>query len=144
MSKQSALSLSRLESEIMNAVWNADPEPASVRDVLDEINSHRKKKLAYNTVQTVMTILKEKKAIRQVDGSGRAHYFRPCYSRENASRHIWSDLAKRLFSGSVKPMIHQMIDDPSLSPEDLSQLRSWVDEKLRDQPPGKNQATEPQ
>ena len=139
MTKNSSFSLTKLEGEVMSAVWDAQPDPVCVRDVVESLNSARsktrRKKLAYNTVQTVLTLLKQKKVVRQVQGRGRAHYFIPCLSRIEASRHILSDLSNRVFGGQLKPLIHQMIDGAELTAEELAELRQWVDAKLKDAKP---------
>lgn len=136
MAGKASPSLTRLESEVMAVIWDAQPEPVCVRDVVEGLNQargrRRSKQLAYNTVQTVMTLLKQKKAIRQVRGSGRAHYFAPIVSRDDASRRVLRELSQRVFGGEVKPLIHQMIDDAGLSTAELADLRKWVDEKLKD------------
>ncbi len=125
--------LTRLEEEVMRAIWDAQPGPVCVRDVLDSINASRDKPLAYNTVQTVFTLLREKQAIKLANQQGRAHYFVPTYSRAQAAGRTLTELARRMFGGRLKPLLHQMIDDPQLSAEDLQELRAWVDEKLRDE-----------
>lgn len=136
MAKKGPESLTKLESEVMAVVWDSAPDSVSVRDVVDGLNAtrgrRRLKKLAYNTVQTVITLLKQKKAVRQVKGKGRAHYFQAAISRDAASRHVLSELSQRIFGGQVKPLIHQMIDDAALSAEELAELKKWVDAKLKD------------
>ena len=127
--------LTPLEEEVMQAIWDCMPGPVCVRDVLDRVNSGRAKPLAYNTIQTVFVILRDKKAIKQAKKQGRAHYFQPTYSREQATRRSLIELAQRMFGGRVKPLLHQMIDDAQLSTEDLQQLRQWADEKLKDKKP---------
>lgn len=136
MVKKTASSLTGLESEIMAVVWDAQPEAVCVRDVVEGLNhsraKRRQKKLAYNTVQTVMILLKQKKAVKQVKSRGRAHYFQAAISRDDASRRVLSELSQKVFGGEVKPLILQMIDDADFSSDDLSELRKWVDAKLKD------------
>ena len=136
MSKKIAQSLTKLESEVMAVVWDSQPDPVCVRDVVEGLNESRAKrrgkKLAYNTVQTVMTLLKQKKAVRQVKGKGRAHYFEALVSRDDASRRVLSELSERVFGGEVKPLIHQLIGDANLSTDELAELKKWVDTKLKD------------
>lgn len=124
--------LTRLEGEVMGAIWEFAPEAVCVRDVLEHLNARRHKKLAYNTVQTVFTLLKEKSAIKRAKSQGRAHMFKPTYTREAASKNSMLDLAKRMFGGEVKPMLFEMIEQADLSPDDLQELRSWVDTQLED------------
>jgi predicted transcriptional regulator len=116
----------------MRAVWDAGPAPTRVRDVLERLNARRTRKLAYNTVQTMLTILKDKRVVQLAPGAGRAHYYRARVSRAEVSRDMVGDLAQRLFNGRVQPLLQQLIDDADLSPEALAALRDWVDEKLRD------------
>ena len=116
----------------MRAVWAGEPGPVRVREVLDDLNRRRRKPLAYNTVQTVLTILKDKGAVRVVDGPGRAHHYRARITRAEASRRMVDELIDRLFDGRVHPLLQQLIDDPKLTPADLKELRDWVEAKLRD------------
>lgn len=132
MARRRKLSLTRLEAEIMRVVWDAAPQPVRVRDVLDRLNEGRSRALAYNTVQTVMTILRAKGALDLVRGGGRAHRYRARCSRDEISRHMAADLAERLFDGHVQPLLLQLIDQADLKPDELKSLRKWVDARLRD------------
>ena len=136
MAKKKAANLTRLESEIMAVAWEYQPDSVCVRDIVDAINQQRaqarEKQLAYNTVQTIVTILKQKKMLRLVDGPGRAHRFVPTVSRGEATQSILADLSKRVFGGQLQPMIHQLIDDANLTTDELAELKKWVDSKLRD------------
>jgi predicted transcriptional regulator len=60
--KKTSGGLAPLESEVMDAVWQAG-SPASVRLVLDVLNSHRDSPLAYTTVMTVMNRLVTKNVL---------------------------------------------------------------------------------
>ena len=130
--KQAAPDFTPLESEIMGVIWEADPQSVSVREVLECVNAARDKQLAYNTVQTVFHLLRQKEAIQQVASTGRAHRFVANCSRRTAISQMLAELARRVFSGRLQPLIHQLIDDADLSPDELQQLRSWVDAKLKD------------
>ncbi len=125
------VSLTRLEGEIMQAVWDADG-PVAVRDVVEAVNAGRPRPLAYNTIQTMLTILRDKGVVTVVKSSGRAHLFRPKVTREAASQHMVTDLVDRLFQGRVQPLLQQMIDQADLTPDELHELRAWVDAKLQD------------
>jgi predicted transcriptional regulator len=54
--KKGSAELAPLESEVMEAIWQADA-PVSVRHVLDVLNARRSEPLAYTTVMTVMNRL---------------------------------------------------------------------------------------
>jgi predicted transcriptional regulator len=68
--------LTPLELEIMRVVWDAAPEAVTAREVVDRLNAVRSKALAYNTVQTMLTILREKGVLASRPGKGRAHLHR--------------------------------------------------------------------
>jgi predicted transcriptional regulator len=54
--KKGSAELAPLESEVMEAIWQAEV-PVSVRRVLDVLNTRRSEPLAYTTVMTVMNRL---------------------------------------------------------------------------------------
>src|SRR5215510_3482690 len=79
----------------MRAVWDAQPRAVRVRDVLEAVNARRRAPLAYNTVQTMLTILRDKGVVQVTapgnaeGGGGAAHTIAP---RSRAMRHrvTWS------------------------------------------------------
>lgn len=132
MSRQKAVSLTKLESDVMKVIWDSGEGSVSVREIVELLNQNRKKKLAYNTIQTIVTILKEKTILKQVASSGRAHRFQSTISRVDAGRHLVGDVAQRLFGGQLQPLIHRLIDDAKLTSDELAELRELVDSKLED------------
>lgn len=70
--------LGELEAEIMDRLWRWD-RPATVRDVVDDIN--RTRTVAYTTVMTVADILHRKGLLRR-QKNGRAWVYEPAHSRE--------------------------------------------------------------
>jgi BlaI family penicillinase repressor len=131
MARAHPISLTKLEGEVMLAVWDLDA-PVRVRDVANALNARRETALAYTTVQTMLTILKDKGIVEQVEGPGRAHLYRALVSREQASRHMVRDLADRLFGGQMQPLLLRLIGQARLKPAELRELRDWVDARLRD------------
>lgn len=127
------MALSKLESEIMRAVWHFGDRPVRVREVVDRINARRDESLGYTTVQKVMTILRDKGALEVVDSSDRAHLYRATLSRRDAMRDLLHDLGERVFGGATAPLLTQLIEDAGLSEDELAELRTWIDERLRDE-----------
>lgn len=132
MPKRRDISLTKLESEVMSAVWDLG-ETVRVREVADAVNDRRTPQLAYTTIQSVLMILKAKGAISQVKGEGRAHAFRARVSRDQASQSMVMELADRLFGGRVEPLLMQLIGKAKLKPEELTELRAWADAQLRNE-----------
>lgn len=127
-----ALVLTNLELDVMQAVWAGGGEPVTVREVFETLNANRRKKLAYNTVQTMLTILKEKGAVRVKSGGGRAHLYLARRSRDEVTTSMVDDLVDRLFDGHVQPLLVHLVEDATMSRDELQRLRSWIDGKLVD------------
>jgi predicted transcriptional regulator len=71
--KKASSGFAPLESEVMDAVWQAG-EPVAVRGVLNTLNARRKEPLAYTTVMTVMNRLVAKKALTR-EGERRSYVY---------------------------------------------------------------------
>jgi predicted transcriptional regulator len=71
--KKGSAELAPLESEVMEAVWQAE-EPVSVRRVLDALNTRRSEPLAYTTVMTVMNRLVAKNVLSR-QGERRSYVY---------------------------------------------------------------------
>ena len=131
--KLKPLLLTNLELAVMRVVWGADAQALTVREVTERLNEGRKKPLAYNTVQTMLTILKEKGAVRSRPGTGRAHLYVARRSRDEVSTSMIGDLVDRLFDGEVAPLFIHLMEDESVSRGELEALRSWIDSRLVDE-----------
>jgi len=134
MAKKKEPPLTRLELEVVQALWSAPDEPLTVRDVLDRLNRSRKKPLAYTTVQTILTILKNKGVVRSQAGAGRAHTFRVRPSREEITTSMVRDLLQRLFGGRARPLLQHLVQHEQLSPAEIQELREWIEGRFDDNP----------
>lgn len=79
--------LGELEAEIMDRVWLWE-RPASVREIVDDIN--RVRKVAYTTVMTVADILYRKGWLSR-EKSGRAWMYQAVRSREEYTAALMQD-----------------------------------------------------
>jgi predicted transcriptional regulator len=79
--------LGELEAEIMDRLWTWD-RPATVREVVDDINKHRP--IAYSTVMTVTNILHGKGWLIR-SKQGRAWLYTPVRSREAYAAALMED-----------------------------------------------------
>ncbi len=129
--------LTRLELEVMRPFWDGDAAlELTVRDAVDRINGGRRKPLAYNTVQTVLQILRDKGVVRTRAGLGRAHLWQPRVSREQVTTSMVGELLERLFDGQVEPLLLNLVERESLSRPELERLRRLINVRLDDGPPG--------
>jgi predicted transcriptional regulator len=117
VARQPAINLSRFELEIMEILWKLGE--ASVREVQDAI--HERRRPAYTTVQTILSRLEEKKAVRRTRKIGNALLFEPLIAREPVYRRIIDDFLG-LFGGSAQPLVARMMESGQLTLEDLKAL----------------------
>jgi BlaI family penicillinase repressor len=139
MAKEKAkVVLTRLELEVMRAVWEAaasGSEP-TVREVVARLNEGRVRPLAYNTAQTVLNILRDKGVVRVRPGPGRAFVYVPKTTREHVTTSMVAELVDRLFDGRVQPLLLNLVGREELSRGELEGLRKLIDERLDDREAG--------
>lgn len=134
--------LTKLELEVLRTFWAGDSAPElTVRDVVDRVNVGRRKPLAYNTVQTVLNILRDKSVVKTRAGSGRAHLYQPRVSQEQVTTSMVGELVERLFDGRVQPLLLNLMEREELSRAELEKLRHLIDERLDDAPPAGGDAS---
>jgi BlaI family penicillinase repressor len=116
--------VSDAELEVLKVLWAKGP--GTVRDVEAGLKRGRRK-LAYNTVLTLLARLRDKGYVRQ-DRSGTAHVFRSIVSRDQLISHGLAALADRVCDGTSSPLVHALVKGQQLSPEEIADLRRLLDD----------------
>ena len=124
--------LTDLELQIMQVVWDAVPEPRTVRAVVEELE-RRGRPLAYTTVQTMLNILHKKGVLERRPGSGRANEYRPRVSRGEAMTSMTRDLVERMFGGRAQPLVAHLLESEQVSREELETLKRLIETQLHDE-----------
>ena len=117
--------LSGAEWELMNVVWQTD-QPITVRQVLDTAYPRGEK--AYTTVQTLMNILVDKGFLVRRK-AGRANHYLPSVPREDIVGGSLSQVAQRMFAGSLGAMASFLVSGGKLKPEEIRELKALLDEQ---------------
>ena len=118
--------LTPLETLIMNELW--DDSPAAVKQVQERLQAI--KPMAYSTVLTMMRILREKGFLRS-ERQGKADLYSPTISREDAGRRSLGEVIESFFSGSAEALVRQLLNNQSLSDEELKSIRSELNKTLK-------------
>jgi BlaI family penicillinase repressor len=113
--------LSRLELQIMEALWTRGP--SSVREVQEAFPE--KDRPAYTTVQTMVYRLEGKKAVRRVKKIGNAHIFEAAISRTSAQRRLVEEILS-LFGGRSQPVMAHLIETGKLTMEDVKEAEELL------------------
>jgi len=118
--------LTDAEWSIMNVVWENEPCAAgTVQEALE--SSH---KWAYSTVKTTMDRMVAKgllatKAIRNLT------LFSSQISRADAQHGELRRLLSRAFDGALTPLIHFLVEEEKLSPQEIAELRRLVNRRTQ-------------
>ncbi len=114
--------VSAAQAEIMNVIW--DYSPASVTEILQRLP----RPLAYTTVMTTVRILEEKGLIAKTGKRGRAFLYEPRVDRQRVRDSMSREVADRLFGGSVKSMVLNLVQDTAISAEDLAEVKLMIEQ----------------
>jgi BlaI family transcriptional regulator, penicillinase repressor len=121
--------LSEGQLEIMNVVW--DRGEVSVADVWKTLSERRK--VARNTVQTMMTRLEEKGWLKhRVEGS--AFVYTAAAPRAATLRNLVQRLVDTAFSGSAEGLVLAMLEGRGLSKSEAERIRKLIREAERKEP----------
>ncbi|MEP6621073.1 MAG: BlaI/MecI/CopY family transcriptional regulator [bacterium] len=115
------LLLADREMDVMGVLW--DRGSGTVTEVREQLHDA----LAYTTVLTVLRNLERKGAIAHVV-TGQAHRYVPLVARATARRTALTRLLDKLFHGAPEQLLAHMVDERSMSVDDLRRLRAQIDE----------------
>jgi predicted transcriptional regulator len=111
------------ELEILTVLWGRGA--CTVRDVHEAIAL--RKPTQYTTVLKTLQIMAEKRLVRR-DEKQRAHIYEAAQPREWTQRQLAGDLLQRAFNGSAKGLLLGALSSRKASPEELAELRRFLDE----------------
>ena len=106
--------LTRLELQIMEAVWNLGP--VSIREIQEAFPV--KGRPAYTTVQTTVYRMEGKKAVRRVKKISNAHIFEATVSRNDVQRKLIDELLG-FFGGRIQPVMAHLVDSGKITLDDV-------------------------
>ena len=121
MRREEPRPLTPLELDIMDALWRAGS--GTVQTVRDGLGSRRP--LAYNTVQTILTILHRKGRVKR-RLVGKAFVYAPKLSKQQAATAMIRSLIDRVFGGSPVELVMTMLEDEQIRREDLRRIRRLI------------------
>jgi BlaI family transcriptional regulator, penicillinase repressor len=123
----SALKLTQLELQIMEAFWNNGA--SSIREIQEIFPESQRP--AYTTVQTTVHRLEAKKAVRRVKKISNAHIFEAIISRSEAQGSLIDGLLS-LFGGATQPIMSHLAKTGKISMEDLKEVRKILSKQTRE------------
>ena len=119
--KHSEIRLGRLETQIMNVVW--DKGSATVHEVKDTLG--RGKKPAYSTVLTMMRKL-EGKGYLEHGVRARKYVYRATIDQHDVRRNVLGHLVQRLFDGSPSLLVNSLLEQDNVSDVEISDIKKLI------------------
>jgi len=113
--------LGKLELKIMQALW--DRGACSVREIQESLPP--KKRPAYTTVQTVVTRLEAKGAVRRAKKISNAHIYEATLTRDATHGRFIDDLLS-LFGGRSQPVMAHLIESGKLTLQDIKEAEKML------------------
>ena len=117
------------ESEwlVMRVLWSKGAMTAN--EVIERLAGETQWKP--KTVKTLINRLVKKGAIR-FDREGRQYRYHPTVGEAECVRKERLSFVQRVYGGTAKPMLAAFLEDAELSPEDIAELKTILEEKGRD------------
>jgi predicted transcriptional regulator len=113
--------LSRLELRIMEVLWKHGA--SSVREVQERLPE--KGRPAHTTVQTILTRLEAKAAVRRAKKISNAHIYEPVITR-SATQRLLVDELLAFFGGRAAPLVSHLIESGQLTLQDVEEARKTL------------------
>lgn len=123
MAKKVPPPLSDAQRELMEIIW--DHGEISVSEVRDILSS--KRRLARNTVQTMLVRLEEKGWLTHRQ-RGRTYYYSAKRARRTNLGAKVTQMVDRFFSGSADEMVTALLEHRGLTPDEAQRIREMIDE----------------
>jgi predicted transcriptional regulator len=109
---------SERELEILKALWELGS--GSVREVHEHLC--RSGEVAFNTVQTQLRIMEEKKGLVTHRADGRTFVYSPCYSREQ----LTARFLNKVFGGAMDQLVLSLLQAHDATPDELRELERLI------------------
>jgi predicted transcriptional regulator len=122
------------ELEVLHILWRTGP--ATVRDMMDELNRGRARARAYTTVMSLLNIMADKGLVRR-RRKGRAFVYQAKVTREKTLRRIIGDVVDRAFEGSASALVANLLDQARPDREELEDIGRTIAEYRRQKETGR-------
>lgn len=115
--------LSDAQREIMEIVWDRDE--VAVVEVWQILRQRRR--IARNTVLTMLTRMKEKGWLKHRT-VGRTYFYSAVHPREQTQKNAVRELMHSLFDGSPNALAAALLEDVPLSKKEGDRIRELIDQ----------------
>jgi BlaI family penicillinase repressor len=119
--------ISESEWLVMRVLWSRSPRAAN--EVFEELDG--KTKWKPKTVKTLIDRLVKKGALK-FEKEGRRYRYYPAVGQAECVATERHSFARRVYGGTMKPMLAAFMEDAELSAEDISELKEILEQKAEE------------
>ena len=116
--------VSDAELDVLKVLWETGP--STVRDVAAALR-RRGRRLAYNTVLTLLSRLRDKGYVA-ADRRETAHLFRAVVTRDELLGFSLAALADRVCDGTASPLVQALVRGQRFSADEIAHFRKLLDD----------------
>jgi len=118
--------ISEAELEVMKVLWGTGQATSS--QIVDKLKQSTKWKP--KTIQTLITRLVSKGAIRAEATANKAFLYLPVINEDDYKAYANSSFLKKVYDGSINLMLASFIKEKKLSKEDIEGLKKLLDKEV--------------
>ena len=123
MARKRSPALTDAEARVMGVLWQRGR--VTVGDAVAALK--KKRPVTYSTVQTILRILETKGYVSH-EKEGRAFVYRPLVDERQARRRALRHLVSRMFNGSPRLLVLNVLEDERIDPVELKELKKLIEE----------------
>ena len=120
--------LSETEMQVMQTIWEL-ATPVTVAQLLDIFNESKSWKTS--TLSTILARLIEKGFLTK-QMKGKVNFYDVSVTLENYQKYEIQNLLTNSFGGNIKNFVAALVDDNSVTKEDIDDLKQWFQNKAGD------------
>jgi predicted transcriptional regulator len=113
------------ELQILKVLW--ENGPCTVREVYKHLAAAQQKDLAYNTVQTLLRIMEDRKGLVSHDVEGRRFVYKARYSRDEST----ASFLDRVFDGAADQLVQSLLRSERIPPQELDRMQALIAQARR-------------
>lgn len=129
MARPASVHPTEFELQVLKILWESSP--LTVREIRDAL-AESGRDSAHTTVITILNIMVDKKYLKRKK-QGKGYHFWPIVSEEIVSTKMLGDMVDRVFSGSAKSLILNLLDGDDIEEDELKELRKRINQKMKEQ-----------
>ena len=115
--------LTKAEEKVMQLLGKL--KKAFVKDIIEEMDEP---KPPYNTISSVIRILKDKGFV-DFKAYGKTYQYFPKVSKLQYKKFTFAQMLRNYFDGSYQTMVSYMVDEEKITDEEISEIKRIIDNK---------------